>query len=289
VEKKQRIVEIIRSLDLPDTGEAVDFGCGNGVLTDVVRQALPVGWTVYGANISKNAVNNARKRYPKCEFMVADDPSFTARKFDFLFTHHVREHVCDIVQVLNEMDSHLKDHAAVLHILPCGNAGSFEYNICQLRADGINPKLENRFFFEDEGHVRRPTTEQLSASHTDLEFHLTKDYYSHQYYVVINWITQSGRQFVQMITGPSSALDEDARKTLLQLRRKLLTIWALPYPAHAIGSRLHARIRSIRQLVFLIAALPLYALTKPMDYWIKHKAERGGSEMYLFFTRDCRS
>ena len=35
-EKKQRIFEIIRALQLPDTGEALDFGCGNGVLTEIV-------------------------------------------------------------------------------------------------------------------------------------------------------------------------------------------------------------------------------------------------------------
>ena len=39
IEKKQRIFELIRSLELQDIGEAIDFGCGNGVLTNVIRQA----------------------------------------------------------------------------------------------------------------------------------------------------------------------------------------------------------------------------------------------------------
>jgi 2-polyprenyl-3-methyl-5-hydroxy-6-metoxy-1,4-benzoquinol methylase len=38
---KDRIFGIIRDLRLPEQGDALDFGCGNGVLTEVIRQALP--------------------------------------------------------------------------------------------------------------------------------------------------------------------------------------------------------------------------------------------------------
>jgi hypothetical protein len=72
------------------------------------------------------------------------------------------------------MSNYLKAAAsAMLHILPCGNEGSFEHNVCLLRKDGINPELEGRFFFEDEGHVRRLTTEQLSALCAKMGFVLT--------------------------------------------------------------------------------------------------------------------
>lgn len=33
-DKRQRIAGIIRALDLPPQGDALDFGCGNGALTD---------------------------------------------------------------------------------------------------------------------------------------------------------------------------------------------------------------------------------------------------------------
>ncbi len=52
------------------------------------------------------------------------------------------------------MDGYLKPESSMLHFMPCGNEGSYEYNVCLLRSDGINTELENRFFFEDEGHVR---------------------------------------------------------------------------------------------------------------------------------------
>ena len=51
VEKKQRIFKIIQQLELPENGKVLDIGCGNGVFTDVIKQALPK-WEVYGAEIS---------------------------------------------------------------------------------------------------------------------------------------------------------------------------------------------------------------------------------------------
>ena len=40
-DKKERIFEIITALNLPETGEALDYGCGNGVFTEVIKKALP--------------------------------------------------------------------------------------------------------------------------------------------------------------------------------------------------------------------------------------------------------
>lgn len=294
VERKQRIVEVIRSLDLPEAGEAIDFGCGNGVLTNVMRQALPRGWKVYGTDISTIAVENARERYPECVFFATGDSEFTGRKFDFLFTHHVLEHVFDLSHTLEEMDRFLKDKAAVLHILPCGNEGSFEHGICLLRKDGINPQLENRFFFEDEGHVRRLSTEQLSKPYREKEFSLAREYYSNQYYGAVNWITQAEPGFVRSLTDPSSAADAEAKSKLRRLRYKLCLARTLRYPAVVVDSRLRKRSWTARDYLFLALGLPLYLFTKPMDSYLKGKAleewqtrktERNGSEMYLCFKR----
>ncbi|GJQ22599.1 MAG: hypothetical protein HBSAPP01_03890 [Candidatus Brocadia sapporoensis] len=158
IEKKRKIFEVIQLLQLPAKGEALDFGCGNGVLTEIVRQALP-SWKVYGTDISKKAIANARIRYPECTFFEANSPEFTQKKFDFIFSNHVFEHVFNLSEVFTQMDGYLKPESSMLHFMPCGNEGSYEYNICLLRSDGINRELENRFFFEDEGHVRRLTTD----------------------------------------------------------------------------------------------------------------------------------
>ena len=56
IEREERLLDVIAHLDLPVTGKALDFGCGNGVLTEVIRQALP-SWKVYGTDISNKAIN----------------------------------------------------------------------------------------------------------------------------------------------------------------------------------------------------------------------------------------
>lgn len=74
--------------------------------------------------------------------------------------------------------SHLlyPDDASALLILPCGNEGSFEYEVSKHHRNGIDPGQENRFFFEDEGHIRRLNTEQLSLLMKTWGFNLEKDF-----------------------------------------------------------------------------------------------------------------
>jgi trans-aconitate methyltransferase len=293
-ERKQRIFEVIRSLALPSTGDAMDFGCGNGVLTDVIRQALPSGWKVYGSDISGNAIANAAQRYPDCTFWVAGDQKLEHKQFDFLFTHHVLEHVYDLPQILIEINAYLKNEASILHILPCGNEGSLEHSICLLHKDGIDRSIENRFFFEEEGHIRRLDTAQLSALCAEKGFHLTTEYYSHQHHGSIDWITKSWPNFILQLTDPATAVGSEAKKRLSKWRYQLFSLWALRIPATVVEQSLSKRKKSLRHYLFLVLGLPLYLLSKPMDSYLKRKAaeewvnskkDPKGSEMYLFFKR----
>lgn len=293
-ETKQRIYEVIRSFEFPEKGEALDFGCGNGVLTDIIRQALPPGWKMSGTDISSIAIENAKTRYPECAFFVAGERQITGKKYDFIFTHHVLEHVFNLSQILDEINDLLKENAAVLHILPCGNAGSFEHKVCLLRSDGIDPNLENRFFFEEKGHIRRLTTERLSKLYQDRGFALVKEYYRCQYYGAIEWITQNGPGFVRMFTNRSTALDNKAKIKLLLLRFGLLSVYNLRHSVVIVESQLHKRGKTTRDQISLILELPFYLIEKPIDSYIKgrildewqnRRTERNGSEMYLLFKR----
>ena len=67
-EKKQRVHEVIQDLHLPASGDALDFGCGNGIFTSVLKRALPTDWKVYGTDISNVAIENARRRNSDCIF-----------------------------------------------------------------------------------------------------------------------------------------------------------------------------------------------------------------------------
>lgn len=293
-DKKQRVFEVVRILPLPDRGNALDFGCGNGVFTDVLRQALPK-WKIYGCDISENAIDNAKNRFPDCSFFVSDNEQSSDIKFDFLFSHHVLEHVFNIKETIKEMNIFLKPKSFVLHIFPCGNEDSYEYKVCKMRIDGINKEIENRFFFEDEGHIRRLTTEQTNLIMNECGFVLEKDFYSNQYYGAIQWISRSSPKFIMEFTNPKKAIDKKAYKSLSIIRFKLILLFILQLP-----NNLFHRIKLIRNkktkhyclwIIDLIPSLisyPVYAIVnnKAKKEWNYSKQLKNGSEMYLFYSRE---
>lgn len=291
VDKKKKVFEVIQDLALPTKGEALDFGCGNGVLTEILRQALP-SWKVYGTDISRNAVANARARYPGCIFFESNSTEFAHKTFDFIFTHHVLEHVFNLDQVFTQIESYLKPESSMLHVLPCGNEASYEHNICSMRKDGINKHLENRFFFEEEGHVRRLTTNDLSCFCETKGFQLQKEYYSNHYYGAIEWITNSDPRFVLMFSDTSQAVNKDAKRKLNKARQYLIFITALRLPAQIVSKLINKRHKQIKHYLLLLWALPFYVFSIPVDRYWKSKAReewgnkksnRNGSEMYLYF------
>lgn len=293
IEKKRKIFEIIQNIELPVEGDALDFGCGNGVLTEIIRQALPA-WRIYGTDVSKNAVEHARLRYPQCAFFEENSPRFTQKKFDFVFTHHVFEHVHDLAEVFGQMDEYLKPKSSMLHFLPCGNKGSYEWDICQLRTDGVDAGLGNRFFFEDEGHVRRLTTDEFCALSRSKGFELQREFYSNQYHGAIEWITRASLAFVLMFSSFSQAVDKKAKQKLKRVRVYLVFVTVLRLPAQIVSRLLKKENKQFRHYMFLLVGLPVGALSRLVDNYWKRKAreewgakklERHGSEMCLYFKR----
>ncbi|MFX1500540.1 MAG: methyltransferase domain-containing protein [Promethearchaeota archaeon] len=294
IELKKKIFEVIQELQLPARGEALDFGCGNGVLTEVIRQALPF-WKIYGTDISKKAIANAKIRYPKCTFFEANNLDFTQKKFDFVFTNHVFEHVFNLSEVFNRMNEYLKPESSMLHFLPCGNKGSYEYNISLLRKNGINKKRENRFFFEDESHIRRLTTDEFCKLCQTKNFKLKKEFYSNQYYGAIGWITSSSLKFILKFLDVSKAINEKAKRILKKERRHLIFILALRRPTYIVTTLLKKRNIKIGHYILLLMRLIFSVFSNPINkYWKrkirkewdtkKHNA-RNGSEMGLYFKR----
>src|SRR5688572_25087232 len=133
--KKQRVGELFRQLGLPQRGRALDFGCGQGVFTRVMQAALP-DWQVYGTELSDVALRIASGRVPDCTFIKGDELA-AAGPFDFIFTHHVLEHVLDLDATLAQMARISGPGALMLHILPCGNAGSFEHRLASWGSGGV--------------------------------------------------------------------------------------------------------------------------------------------------------
>ena len=292
-EKKSKVKEIIAGLSLPKKGKALDFGCGNGVFTNILKQCLSE-WEIYGVEISKTAVANASRKYPNCKFFISDDGNQYQNQFDFLFSHHVIEHVPDLGETFQTINSYLRPQAFQLHILPCRNEGSFEYKVCQLKKNGIERDKENRFFFEEPGHLRRLNTNEFVEWEKKIGFVLEKDFYANQYHGAVNWITKSSPRFVKKLTSTDNAINENAKHELQSIRKKLLplTYYQFPYSKYwAIKSKWRKSLADHAAL-FVLFGPSLFSkkffkkIEKAShDEWKNYKEEKNGSEMFLFFKR----
>jgi SAM-dependent methyltransferase len=290
--KKQRVEEIIAGLNLPATGEALDFGCGTGVFTEVIKKALP-GWQVYGTDISAAAIDRAKERHKDCNFFVLNDYNDKPEKFDFLFTHHVLEHVYDINKITEEMVNFMKPFSSCLHILPCGNSGSFEHKLSLLVRQGIDYEGGGRFFFEDEGHVRRLDTAGMNQLLGRQGFILEKEYYSNQHYGAIDWITDNRDHIIGMSRW-SDGINVSAKVKLLMLRIWLDSLYVLMFPAKYLKKLKERTHIGIKQYLFKSIAMIVYPLSAPIYNYVKNnsenewrmrKTDRNGSEMYLYYRK----
>ncbi len=288
-DKKGRVFEVIRALDLPARGEALDFGCGNGVFTAILKKALP-RWDVVGCDISKVAILNAQKKVPDCGFFLSDAAPLINKKFDFIFSHHVLEHVQDINGIAMQIQERAKETASMLHILPCGNKGSFEHDLCDLRVDEVKKDQEGLFFFEDKGHVRRMTTESCASVFSEFGFILRKQYYSGQYYGAVNWMTRSHPFFIFYLFNPLKGRNLAAGIQLSVLLGKFILMSALRLPF--IAYEYFRGKNNFIAALFLVPAMlsrhfDQYVVSLAEREWQERKTDLNGSEMYLYFARSC--
>ncbi len=285
-DKKIRVHEIIKNLNLPSEGIALDFGCGNGVFTKILKQALP-HWEIYGYDISKIAIQNASKKNPECIFFVNDNVVQKNKKFDFIFSHHVLEHVLNIEDTVQQIIDKAKNNSSILHILPCGNRDSFEWQICQLNTNGINKKRGNTFFFEDKGHVRRMTTDSCVLLFENFGFTLKQSFYSNQYYGTINWITRSHPILILTIFNPFRGKNLEAKLKLTLLLLKFILIFALRLPYVVYQNFDNILLRGILFIPSYTVSIFIdkYIIYKSNQEWQKFKPKSNGSEMYLHFIK----
>ncbi|MDW8206036.1 MAG: class I SAM-dependent methyltransferase [Cytophagales bacterium] len=289
--KKERVQEIIRCMNLPTIGRLLDYGCGNGVFTEVLAHALP-NWEIFGTDISTVALNNARKRYPAFHFATLD--KLEKASFDLIFTHHVLEHVPDIKKSAEEISMMASKNCQMLHILPCGNSGSLEHRICLLRNDGINPTIGNRFFFEDESHLRRLTSFELIDLFAPFGFTYDKGFFANQYYGALDWISNYSEEFIHMLTDSSKAKSLQAARELQSIRNILLEIRQMKQKALDYRNNGIPYVHGLRSIGILLArvvnaylANNAYErfLKKVRKEWEELSSTENGSEMYIILKR----
>ena len=289
---KERLSGLIRSMNLPEQGSALDFGCGRGIFTQVIKKALP-GWKIFGCDISSEAIESAKKNSPGINFFVLGDKDYSGLKVDFIHSHHVLEHTFDEIITAGEMASFAGNHCFMLHSLPCNHEGSLEYKLAHWTKNGFDAPT-GKFFFEDTAHIRRMNSMQAAALFTPFGFRLARENYSNQFWGAIKWIAESNFGTVWKIANPMRANSFSSFISLAIWREWFLLCWFCFFTAYAFRPTDHGKyyylkkfIQVICFLLFFWLAIPvtMFVTAKARKEWELNKDAKSGTDMFLFFER----
>jgi SAM-dependent methyltransferase len=292
-EKCERISALLRQLPIPPRGRALDFGCGTGVFTATLNSTLS-NWVIEGTDLSVNAIEAARKRLPGCSFYPLAECS-SREPFDLIFTHHVLEHVSDLAESARFLAQLAKPKSAMFHILPCANDGSFERAVCLLRKDGIRKEGERRFFYEEEGHLRRLDTAGLTALWAPDRFILTQAWYSGHCIGAIDSWTMRNWSDIRNFADPQKGVDTAAGRKLALIRLVMIVLWTLRRPVIIFNYKKKFGCRSLKDVFLFGSSLLVYPFAGVLDAgmkllarneWNRRQADPGGSEMYICLARE---
>lgn len=284
-----KIKKIFHAINLPNKGRLLDYGCGQGVLTALLKQTLPE-WDIVGVDISVKAIESARLRYPTCDFYVLNELK-TKQKFDIVFTHHVLEHVLNLEKSLDDIASLCTQQGKQLHILPCGNPGSLEYRVAQFTKNGF--EHDGRFFFEEEGHLRRLTADDLEKLLKERDFYTQNAWFSNHYYGALNWITELSSDFIKSFADPSKGTNFYTYFRLLLLRLKLNFIKLAHTTVHSATSSswTGSFVTKAKMIIKYVISLPFipisqYYKRRALGEFVSRSKDSRGSEMLMYFARE---
>lgn len=298
-EKKTFVTEFITKLIPGSNGIALDFGCGNGVFSDVLSKALP-GWEIWGCDISESALANARKRFPNCNFTTYEQIKNQQIKFDLIFSHHVLEHVSNLDEIVGSLASSLKIGGRCAHILPCGNKGSLEHNIASIVANGIDANLGNRFYYEDKGHLRRLTSDEFCWIHKKFGMSLEHAWYQNHYFGSLDWMSDYPDDYIMNdLTLLDKAINQSARLKLKRLQRKITSLKkAKLFAKQGFRHRVKTRLMEARSNPVKILTLPFRLIRDYKLVWsgkkfakllqyekINERTNQNASEMFIVLIK----
>lgn len=283
--RHRRIIEVIRSIGLPEQGRALDYGCGVGFFSTALQEALPK-WEIIGVETSEAALEGARETHP--EFTFTTFTEIEGQTFDFVFSHHVLEHVESIEDTAKNIDTLLHKKAWQLHICPCGNEGSLEFLIASKKQNGIDTKQGNRFFYEDPTHLRRLTTMDIEKIFGEYAFHISLESYKNHFWGAISWISNSQPVAILRIT-----------KHMPLLCITLLVLHALQRPYRLWWGVWSKKEKTWAHILFLIiACIPAWVLSPvsfALDALVRKEIRkvntdttslRSGSELCIVLARE---
>lgn len=294
VVEQRRIREVVRSIGLPNEGIALDFGCGKGDFSFLLKELLPK-WRVIGLDISPLAIDKARHVKGEVEFYVIDQflKASPGIVFDLIFSHHVLEYVQDIRYVFHKFEHHSHPGTKMLHIIPSGDKPSLESSICGLRDDGVNQE-NGLFFFEHPAHVKRYGAREIESLAIEFNFQMSGVWYVDQFWGALEWITRSDKNFIKKLTKAPGSKSVSTRFRLVTLRFWCFLLYGLRYPFLSYDRSLRRWSWGVKRkllfgvivLFYLPSTLVNTLLLRMVDVeWHFRKRCGGGGKMHLLFKR----
>lgn len=298
--KRRCIRDIVAAIPKGQNFRVLDYGCGSGFFSRLLGQLFP-DIHIVGIDVSANAIAIAKERDTKASYFVVGDTHLEALRhsFDLVFSHHVLEHVFDLTAVASDIASFVSPQGRTLHILPCANAGSFEYEICRLYPDGIDPTRGNRFFCEDPGHLRRLSSAEINQLFGRVGFEAETQYFMNQYWGALKWLSETPPDYLKQVFEYKRT---DARKKsrLLYYYFLCATLFLIRYPrrAHIKEKFKNLHRKSFEQSFVSVAKGALMASGYPLAWMMDHLMDRlsihewnhrrhspNGSEMAVLFRK----
>lgn len=114
----KEVLKVVRPVD----GYVLDVGCHGGTFTKVISGYVG-GSKVYGIDISRSAIEEAKRKIPDGEFKIADATQipFKNNFFEAVFCIEVLEHVDNPRSVIYEVKRVLKKSGYIIVLVPTDN------------------------------------------------------------------------------------------------------------------------------------------------------------------------
>lgn len=275
-----KIRRFFQRITIGDRQDWLDFGCGQGALTGLLANICPTA-SVTGCDISPVAIAKARERIQGAGFSVWN-PEKLVEAFDLVFSHHVLEHVQDIDETLDQLDAVTNSNGLHFHILPCGNEGSLEWKVAKSTMNGF--EKYGRFFYEEEGHLRRLSSNELTDLYVKRGYRLIEAGFANQKYGAYNWLIGMGPGYITDFADPGRGVSSGAKAWLRWTRLSILLLWRMRYLSE---NRPTSRVKSsLYPLVHPISKIVVSRFEKALNNEICNEfRNESGSEMLLCFQK----
>jgi SAM-dependent methyltransferase len=286
---------------MPATARTIlDYGCGQGGWIPFLSEIFPSAGIV-GVDISRRALEKARERFPASSFRLIEGgaANVTNEAFDLVFSYHVLEHVSNLEETVADMARAVRRSGYLCVMVPCANEGSFEERVVRSVRDGLEPSVDgmSRFFFDDAGHIRRPTSAELLASFERHGVAAVEQMFAGQRWGAVEWLTAAGPDSVKELFDPGRARTRRDAAKLVTLRWVFLLLASLarvervrsPLRTALTGDLPAAR----RALLAAAAALKLLAVpttralrSRARVEWSRNSHRPNGSALYLLLRKE---